>query len=69
MNVAFLVYADNAVYQICTPTVKCHGPDRGTISVAAVPGSAYRFRGHATLSDILRLFEFQCEVRGKYPCH
>ena len=29
MNVTFLVYADNAVYQICTPTVKSHGPDKG----------------------------------------
>ena len=45
---AFLLYADNTVYQICTPTVKRHGPDKGTISVAAVQGLAHRFRGHAT---------------------
>ena len=38
MNVTFLVYADNAVYQICTHAVKSHGPDKGTISVTAVPG-------------------------------
>ena len=25
MNVAFLVYTDSTVYQICTPTVKSHG--------------------------------------------
>ena len=33
---------------------------KGTISVAAVPGSAHRFRRHASLSGSLRLFEFQC---------
>ena len=49
MNVTFLVYADNAVYQICTHTVKSHGPDKGTILVAVVPGSADRFRRHANL--------------------
>ena len=49
MNVAFLVYADNTVYEICTPAVKSHGPDKGTISVAAVQGSAHCFRGHASL--------------------
>ena len=67
MNVTFLMYyADNTVYQICTPTGS-HGPDKGTISVAAVPGSlaAHRFRGHASLSGSLRLFESQCEARGK----
>ena len=65
MNVPFFVYADNAVYQTCTPTVKSHAPDKGTISVAAFPGSAHRFRGHASLSGSLRLVEFQCEARGK----
>ena len=65
MNVTFLVYADNAVYQICTHAVKSHGPDKGTISVAAVPGQAHRFRRHASLSGSLRLFKFQCEARGK----
>ena len=49
MNVTFLVYADNAVYQICTHTIKSHGPDKGTISVAAVPGSAHRFSCYASL--------------------
>ena len=38
----------NAVYQICTPTVKSHGPDKGTTLVAAVPGSAHGYPG---LSD------------------
>ena len=38
MNVTFLVYADNAVYQICTYAVKSQDPDKGTISVAAVSG-------------------------------
>ena len=68
MNVGrFLLYTDNAVYQICTPTVKSHGPDKGTISVAAVPGSAHHFRGHASLSGSLCqwLFKFQCVERGK----
>ena len=51
MNVAFLLCADKAVYQICTPTVNSHCPNKGTISVAAVQGSAqwaHRFSGHAT---------------------
>ena len=65
MNVTFLVYADNAVYQICTHTVKSHCPDKGTISVAAVPGSAHCFHRHANLSGSLGLFEFQCKARGK----
>ena len=42
MNVTrtFLVYADNTVYQICTPTDKSHwhGPENGTISVAEAQG-------------------------------
>ena len=38
MNITFLVYSGNAVYQICTSTVQSHGPDKGTISEAAVPG-------------------------------
>ena len=29
MEVTFLVCAENAVYQICTPTVESHGPDKG----------------------------------------
>ena len=33
----------NTVYQICTPTVKSHGPEKGTILVAAVQGSAHLF--------------------------
>ena len=67
MNVTFLVYADNTVYQICTHTVKSHwhGPDKGTILVAAVPGSAHRFCTHTSLSGSLRLFEFQCEAHCK----
>ena len=65
MNVTFLVYADNTVYQICVYTGKSHSPDKGTISVAAVPGSAHRFRRQASLSGSLRLFEFQCEAHGK----
>ena len=40
-NIAFLLQADNAVHQMCTPTVKSKSPDKGTISVAAVPGSAH----------------------------
>ena len=60
MNVTFLVYADNTVNLICTSTVKSHGPDKGTISVAAVSGSAHCFREHASLSGSLSLFEFQC---------
>ena len=65
MNVNFLVYANNAVYRICTSTVKSHGPDKGTISVATVPGSAHRFRWHASLTGSLRrrLFKFKCEAR------
>ena len=31
MNVFFFMYAENAVYQNCTPTVKSHDPDQGTI--------------------------------------
>ena len=67
MNVAFLLLADNAVHQMCTPTFKSHGPDKGTISVAAVPGSAHLFLGYASLWALgsLRLLEFQCEARGK----
>ena len=29
----------NTVYQICTPTFHSYGPEKGTISMAAVPGS------------------------------
>ena len=65
MNVTFLVYADNAVYQSGTPTVKSQCPDKGTVCVPAVPGPAHRFREHASLSGSLRLFNFQCEARGK----
>ena len=43
MNVTLLVYADNTVSQFCTHTVKSHCPDKGTILVVAVPGSAPRF--------------------------
>ena len=64
-DVALLLYADNAVYQICTPTVKSHGPDKGTILVAAVPSSAH-FRWHASLLGSLRLFEFQVPMRGSW---
>ena len=65
MNVAFLVYADSTVYQICTPTVKSHGPDKRAILVAAVPGSAQRFSGHASLSGSLRLFQFQYDSEAR----
>ena len=56
MKNAFLEYADNAVYQICTSTVKSHCP-KGTILVAAVPCLAHRFRGHSSLSGSLRLLK------------
>ena len=49
MNIAFLLYADRAVYQICTPTVNSHCPKKGTISVAAVQGLDHSFSGHASL--------------------
>ena len=62
MNVTFLVYADNAVYQICTPTIKSHCPDKGTTSVTAVPGSAQRFSGHANLPPEA----FQVPMRGSW---
>ena len=47
------------------------GPDKGTISVAAVTGSAHRFRQPSAGTPVywalgsLRLFEFQCKARGK----
>ena len=65
MKVTFLVYTDNAVYQICTPKIKSHGPDKGIIWVAAVSGLAHCFRWHASLSGSLRLFKFQCEAYAK----
>ena len=66
MNVTFLVYADNTVYQNCTHTVKSRGPDEGTILVVAVPGSAHCFCRHTSLSGSLRLFEFQCEAHASH---
>ena len=69
MNVTVLVYADNALYQICTiPTIKSHCPDKGTVGtilVAAVQGSAHLFRWYAKLFGSLRFFKFQCEARGE----
>ena len=65
MKVTFLVYADNTVYQILLKvTVQIRGL-AWSPSVAAVPGSAHRFRRNASLSGSLRLFEFQYEAHRK----
>ena len=68
MNVAFLVYADNTVYQICTPTVESHGPDKWAILVTVdeVPGSSHRFRGHARGQFIGQSEAFRVPVRGSW---
>ena len=52
MNIIFLVYADDAVNQICTPVVKSHSPGEGELSQAC------------SLSGSLRLCKFQCKGQG-----
>ena len=51
---------------MCTPTVKSHGPDKGTISVAAVPGSAHRFLGYASLLGTEKSEAFRVPMRGSW---
>ena len=59
MNGAFLVYADNTVYQICAPTVESHCPNKGAI---LVPGSAHSSPGLGPPLPLARQFIGQSEA-------